>query len=62
MVAAGLAGTSPHMISATITAISRLLFEFKGQHHHSDSFDCLRPSSLLTFSSSNIQQTQFLVL
>lgn len=33
MVAAGLAGTSPHMISATITAISRLLFEFKGQSH-----------------------------
>lgn len=31
MVAAGLAGTSPHMISATITAISRLLFEFKGE-------------------------------
>jgi ribosomal RNA-processing protein 12 len=31
MVAAGLAGTTPHMISATITALSRLLFEFKGQ-------------------------------
>lgn len=30
MVAAGLAGTTPHMISATITAISRLVFEFKG--------------------------------
>ncbi|KIJ49356.1 hypothetical protein M422DRAFT_59161 [Sphaerobolus stellatus SS14] len=29
MVAAGLAGATPHMISATITAISRLVFEFK---------------------------------
>lgn len=31
MVAAGLAGATPHMISATVTAISRLVFEFKGQ-------------------------------
>ena len=30
MIAAGLAGTSPHMISATITALSRVVFEFKG--------------------------------
>ena len=30
MVAGGLAGASPHMISATVTAISRLVFEFKG--------------------------------
>lgn len=30
MIAGGLAGASPHMISATVTAISRLLFEFKG--------------------------------
>ncbi|KAJ3537295.1 hypothetical protein NMY22_g5649 [Coprinellus aureogranulatus] len=29
MMAGGLAGASPHMISATITAISRLVFEFK---------------------------------
>ncbi|KAF8335881.1 uncharacterized protein EI90DRAFT_2912815 [Cantharellus anzutake] len=29
MVAAGLVGTTPHMISATITAISRIMFEFK---------------------------------
>ncbi|KAJ8514385.1 hypothetical protein ONZ45_g8057 [Pleurotus djamor] len=29
MIAGGLAGSTPHMISATITAISRLLFEFK---------------------------------
>lgn len=31
MIAGGLAGASPHMISATITAISRLVFEFKGK-------------------------------
>jgi ribosomal RNA-processing protein 12 len=31
MVAGGLAGASPHMISATVTAISRLVFEFKGE-------------------------------
>lgn len=30
MVAGGLAGASPHMISATVTAISRLVFEFRG--------------------------------
>ncbi|KAG4305432.1 hypothetical protein PORY_000988 [Pneumocystis oryctolagi] len=29
MVSAGLAGSSPHMISATIVSITRLLFEFK---------------------------------
>lgn len=31
MVAGGLAGSTPHMVSATITAISRLVFEFKGK-------------------------------
>ena len=30
MVAGGLAGATPHMISATVTAISRLVFEWKG--------------------------------
>jgi ribosomal RNA-processing protein 12 len=30
MVSAGLAGSSQHMISATIIALSRLLYEFKG--------------------------------
>ncbi|KAA1104761.1 hypothetical protein PGT21_031365 [Puccinia graminis f. sp. tritici] len=28
MISAGLAGTSPHMVSATIAALSRVLFEF----------------------------------
>ncbi|KDQ21665.1 hypothetical protein BOTBODRAFT_26095 [Botryobasidium botryosum FD-172 SS1] len=39
MVAAGLAGTTPHMISASITAISRIVFEFKDslpESMHSD--------------------------
>ena len=31
MVAAGLAASTPHMISATITALSRLMFEFQGK-------------------------------
>ena len=31
MVAAGLAGATPHMISATITSISRLLYEYKNE-------------------------------
>ncbi len=35
MVCGGLAGASAHMISATVTAVSRLLFEFKGKHSHS---------------------------
>jgi len=40
MVAGGLAGATPHMISATVTAISRLVFEFKSEplsivHHQS---------------------------
>lgn len=30
MIAGGLAGATPHMISATVTAISRLVFEFRG--------------------------------
>lgn len=30
MVAGGLAGATPHMISATVTAVSRLVFEFRG--------------------------------
>lgn len=32
MIAGGLAGATPHMISATVTAISRIVFEFKGMY------------------------------
>lgn len=33
MIAGGLAGATPHMISATVTAISRLVFEFQGKSY-----------------------------
>jgi ribosomal RNA-processing protein 12 len=33
MVSAGLAGSSQHVISATITALSRMLYEFRGRYH-----------------------------
>lgn len=46
MLAGGLAGASPHMISATVTAISRSVFEFKGDcsytHCTSRLIPCLR--------------------
>ncbi|KZT21419.1 NUC173-domain-containing protein [Neolentinus lepideus HHB14362 ss-1] len=50
MVAGGLAGASPHMVSATVTAISRLIFEFKDSistKMHGEIF-----STLLVFLSS----------
>ncbi|KAF9227367.1 NUC173-domain-containing protein [Gyrodon lividus] len=52
MVAGGLAGATPHMISATITAISRLVFEFKdaiGSQMQTEVFTTL----LVFLSSSN---------
>ncbi|KAJ6587164.1 armadillo-type protein [Mycena vulgaris] len=50
MVAGGLAGASPHMISATVTAISRLVFEFKDAIPASMHTEIL--STLLVFISS----------
>jgi len=35
MVSAGLAGSTPHMISASITALTRILYQFKGYPHFS---------------------------
>ncbi|KAG8213920.1 armadillo-type protein [Butyriboletus roseoflavus] len=52
MVAGGLAGATPHMISATVTAISRLVFEFKdtiGSQMQTEIFTTL----LVFLSSSN---------
>ncbi|KAG6369547.1 armadillo-type protein [Boletus reticuloceps] len=52
MVAGGLAGTTPHMISATVTAISRLVFEFKdtiGSQMQTEIFTTL----MVFLSSSN---------
>ena len=39
MVSAGLAGSSQHMISATITALSRMLYEFKGMFQKPENTD-----------------------
>ncbi|KAF8160842.1 NUC173-domain-containing protein [Crassisporium funariophilum] len=50
MVAGGLAGASPHMISATVTAISRLVFEFKDSISPNMHNEIL--STLLVFLSS----------
>ncbi|KAI9509733.1 NUC173-domain-containing protein [Russula earlei] len=50
MIAAGLAGATPHMISATVTAISRLVFEFKDEIPAHMLTDIL--STLLIFLSS----------
>jgi ribosomal RNA-processing protein 12 len=43
MVGAGLTGTTPHMISASISALTRLVFEFKGESRIS-----WQPASVLT--------------
>jgi ribosomal RNA-processing protein 12 len=51
MIAAGLAGTTPHMISATITAISRLVFEYKDEIPADMKSDLV--ATLLVFLSSN---------
>lgn len=40
MVAGGLAGATPHMISATVTAISRLVFEFRGEGYTTCGITC----------------------
>ncbi|KAF9049933.1 armadillo-type protein [Panaeolus papilionaceus] len=50
MIAGGLAGASPHMISATVTAISRLVFEFKDVVSSNMLTEVL--STLLVFLSS----------
>ncbi|KAI0088037.1 NUC173-domain-containing protein [Irpex rosettiformis] len=51
MIAGGLAGATPHMISATVTAISRLVFEFQdaiSPQMHTEIF-----TTLLVFVTSN---------
>ncbi|KZV94990.1 hypothetical protein EXIGLDRAFT_611092 [Exidia glandulosa HHB12029] len=52
MVAAGLAGATPHMISASVTAISRLIFEFKDEISHSMLSEILATLSVF-LSSAN---------
>lgn len=49
MIAGGLAGASPHMISATVTAISRLVFEFKGMFMCLQAYDIFQMDGRLDF-------------
>ncbi|KAH8828256.1 NUC173-domain-containing protein [Flagelloscypha sp. PMI_526] len=51
MIAGGLAGGSPHMISASITAISRVVFEFKDTMSHDLHGQIL--STILVFLTSS---------
>ncbi|RUS35558.1 hypothetical protein BC938DRAFT_478477 [Jimgerdemannia flammicorona] len=52
MVTAGLAGSTPHMISATITSLSRLLFEFKDSLNPSLVSDLLQTMHMFVESSN----------
>ncbi|KDN43086.1 NUC173-domain-containing protein [Tilletiaria anomala UBC 951] len=52
MVAAGLAGASPHMISATITAVSRLVYEYKEELSR-DTLDEIVSTILVFLRSAN---------
>ncbi|KAI3618589.1 ribosomal rna-processing protein 12 [Moniliophthora roreri] len=54
MVAGGLAGSTPHMVSATITAIARLVFDFKGTYTQGISNDMKNEifATLLVFLNS----------
>ncbi|PWN24618.1 NUC173-domain-containing protein [Jaminaea rosea] len=53
MVSAGLAGNSPHMISATITSLSRLVYEFKEQLPRSTLEEVVSTMSVFLTSSPN---------
>ncbi|CAD6893179.1 unnamed protein product [Tilletia controversa] len=52
MVSAGLAATSPHMISATITALSRLVYEFHAELPN-ETLDELLSTCLVFLASAN---------
>lgn len=52
MVSAGLAGIAPHMIAATITALSRLLWEYHGQLD-ANTRDNVMDTALLFLESNN---------
>lgn len=52
MVSAGLAGSTPHMISASITAISRLLYEFRGSLSESTLADLVQTMDLFLTSNN----------
>lgn len=52
MIAGGLAGATPHMISATVTAISRLVFDFKGTQPHLPQMDAVNIEGRCHFASN----------
>jgi ribosomal RNA-processing protein 12 len=52
MVSAGLAGSTPHMISASITAISRLLFEFRSSLSEQTLADLVQTMDLFLTSNN----------
>ena len=58
MVSAGLAGSSPHMVSASITAITRLLYEFRAQLKEQTISDLVQTMDLfLTSNNREIVQS-----
>lgn len=52
MVSAGLAGSTPHMISASITALSRLLYEFRTQLSEATLLDLVQTMDLFLTSAN----------
>ena len=52
MVSAGLVGSTPHMVSASITALTRVLYEFHGQISKSTVEDILETLALFLTSAS----------
>lgn len=52
MVSAGLVGSTPHMVSASITAVTRVLYEFHGQISKSTIEDILETLGLFLTSAS----------
>ncbi|KAF5027773.1 hypothetical protein F66182_103 [Fusarium sp. NRRL 66182] len=52
MVSAGLAGSTPHMISASITAISRLLYEFRNDLSEATLSDLVQTMDLFLTSNN----------
>lgn len=52
MVSAGLAGSTPHMISASITALSRLLYDFRNQLSEATLSDLVQTMDLFLTSNN----------
>ncbi|KAK3669430.1 pre-rRNA processing protein [Recurvomyces mirabilis] len=52
MVSAGLAGSTPHMISASITALTRLLYEFRSQLKQETVVDLVQTMDLFLTSNN----------